>query len=146
MARGPGNPHGYPDYTFPMVWVLQDGELWPIEQWVALQGVEKLWLVSAYPSGGGDILTANIYTVPAGKKLYVVHQTSTTQVKGRITLESPAGTALEYVNLSAFTSIVDPFAPPVTVPAGQLMRGVFENNDSAAGYMRMTVRAFELDV
>lgn len=146
MSRTIGNPHGWPDYTWPMVWVLQDAELWPIEQWVAHQGQEKLWFVEVGVAGGASQVV-NVYTVPAGKKLYVTRCWCSQEQLTHFVFgyDSPMtywfrGTVGQYVPLLL------PFAPPATLAAGHILAIGFLNLGVPAMTARATITAFELDV
>jgi hypothetical protein len=139
-----GNPHGYPDYTYPMIWVLQDGELWPIEQWVAHVGVDKHWLVDV-TLAAGNAGYVEIYTVPAGKKLYVTHMTFRTTAKGTMGLYIfPGSIGLDSVALLAYCTAPSLASPPFTLTAGQYLRFDAINADTVAGTFRVVVHAFEL--
>jgi hypothetical protein len=140
-----GNPHGYPDYTWPMVWVLQDGELWPIEQWVAKQGVDKSWYTLTSVNASQEVLV-DLYTVPAGKVLYVVHFEASMNVKGTVGVRyNPPLVWSAVFFLGARVPVVDPFAPPIVVATGKTLSVDTVNEDTIAGYSRIVVRAYELD-
>lgn len=144
--RGVGNPHGYPDYTWPMVWVLQDGELWPIEQWVAHVGIEKHWLVDLNLAASGFGYTT-VYTVPAGKKLYVTHTTFSTTAKGSMGLYIYSGAVgVDSVALLGYHSLASILGPPVTLAAGKYLRFDAINDDSVTGRFRVVIHAFEQEV
>jgi hypothetical protein len=143
---GIGNPHGYPDYTWPMVWVLQDGELWPIEQWVAHQGEEKHFFAEANVAAGSPS-PVTLYTVPANKKLYVVGYTSGAQVKGYHSLFN--GTTSVYYKafwIPAYGSQSVAISPPVTLTAGQALKAQRYNFDAVDGTFTVTAAAYELNV
>ncbi len=142
---GIGNPHGYPDYTWPMVWVLQDGELWPIEQWVAKQGVDKLWHVAASVAAGGTT-NVDLYTVPANKALYLVASMISATVLNRTTVlyRVPDVEVSDNLNL-ARQPVPEHLTPPVVIPAGKTLRVTLYNQDVALGSFYGVVRAFEID-
>jgi len=143
---GIGNPHGYPDYTWPMVWVLQDGELWPIEQWVAHIGVEKLWYVSS-DVAAGSYTDTSLYTVPAGKRLYVVRLTAGGQGKGKHSLDALFGVG-RFIDLwtGPYGSLNVNIAPPITLGASQILRVRQTNYDTASLYFTATIQSYEIDV
>jgi hypothetical protein len=129
-----------------MVWVLQDAELWPIEQWVAHIGVEKHWLVDLALSGGGAGYV-EVYTVPAGKKLYLTRMTFRTTAKGTMGLYIyPGSTGIDCAALLAYCTASSVAAPPVTLAAGQYLRFDAINADTVAGAFRCVVHGFEQDV
>jgi len=146
MPRTIGNPHGWPDYTWPMVWVLQDAELWPIEQWVAHQGTEKFWT-----AGGSAALGVNgpytIYTVPVGKVLYLTRYLLSARFDYWAYLDyTPSGTFLSYLYGAAKQPFQETFAPPVTIGAGQSLRITIDNYGPAIEYWYAVIRGFELSV
>jgi hypothetical protein len=145
-VKGIGNPHGYPDYTWPMVWVLQDGELWPIEQWVAHQGQEKLWSVTALVNASQTV-DRLLYTVPAGKVIYLANYCFGGAVKGsHVLLYTAPDVLLKYFSLSAYASIDGGMRPPVVIPAGKNIYVRFSNADTTANTMHAALQAYELDV
>jgi len=140
-----GNPHGYPDYTWPMVWVLQDAELWPIEQWAAHVGVHKVWHVSWSQAAAGET-SQGLYTVPAGKLVYVIHYISASDQPGVHRLVwTPPDTRPFEGPVAASNPIVIPWAPPLTVSAGKTIYVSILNRGSVTANDYVTVLAFELD-
>jgi len=129
-----------------MVWVLQDAELWPIEQWVAHQGVEKLWYVYwSIPMGSTH--DTSVYTVPANKKLYLCHFAPSGQGKGQHMLYTATPTLyLKNAWLQAYASIDFPITPPVVLPAGCNLRLYQANWEGVESSFISTIQAYELDV
>ncbi len=145
MPQGIGNPHGYPDYTWPMVWVLQDGELWPIEQWVAKQGVQKAWQVDWTETPGAQTPQA-LYTVPSGKIIYATHYFSSSTEDGWHWFQYVSPTVITYKGrVAALTPVVVRYAPPIVVPAGKTIRVSILNSGAVNAYNSATVLAYELD-
>jgi hypothetical protein len=144
--RSIGNPHGYPDWTFPMIWVLQDGELWPIEQWVARQGVAKHWRVAG---NIGDLanLATNVYTVPANKVLYVSYfNFSAADIcEHQLRFGSPSQYIAD-VYLLGNTPVVAAVTPPVIIPAGDTLVYHIWNQTHTVAQYRAVIHAYELDV
>jgi hypothetical protein len=144
MPRTIGNPHGWPDYTWPMVWVLQDADLWPIEQWVAHQGQEKLWHDMANLAAGFS-QTSPLYTVPVGHKLYVVSYLVSGEQNALFRLRRDAG-AVYYADLYTMGRYPVPiyFRPPVVLTAGQVLESNIVNQGAAAGIFIAVVQGFDL--
>lgn len=145
-SKGIGNPHGYPDWTWPMIWVLQEGELWPIEQWVARQGEHKNWRLTDYELAGGTF-GGTIYTVPAGKKLYItsVNMSSEVDVSGAVYNFTGPSYILDYEQ-RAMTTLYTRVVPPFTLAAGNQLRYSGRNEDTNAGSIYHVIRGYELEV
>lgn len=144
-AKHPGNPHGYPDYTWPMVWVLQDGELWPIEQWAAHQGVQKSWYLE-FAVNAGALGSVSIYTVPTGKKLYLIHDIfSGTQLGMHALYYLPADVVMYALDVLADTPFLTRAAPPFVLAGGQTLWAQFRNRGGAIATIRHAILAYELD-
>lgn len=139
-----GNPHGYPDYTWPMVWVLQDGELWPIEQWVAKQGVEKHWVLDTTQAAGTESYS-NLYTVPVGKVLYIVNFMFSSTQPGIFQVDStgvPGVMAFAY-HLASSPVFADIRPPAVNGPASTI-RVWKKNTGGVNASIAAVVRGFEM--
>jgi hypothetical protein len=140
-----GNPHGYPDWTVPMIWVLQDGELWPIEQWVAKQGVQKSWSIGASIAGLGSTDT-DLYTVPAGKVFYLVRFRFSSEKKGGFVLRNYNPDFIHFlIHVAGYVGDAYTFAPPEVIAAGKTVRIRMENHDAASGYFASGAAGYELD-
>jgi hypothetical protein len=119
---GIGNPHGYPDFTWPMVWVLQDGELWPIDAWLSRKGQQVSFL------GSGNCVTGNTAflatrTVPVGRVFYVVGVAGAVDYHGATLCKTYLEIAGAIVGLIAGCSgATDILAAPFRATAGQLVR------------------------
>ncbi len=141
---GIGNPHGYPDYTWPMIWVLQDGELWPIEQWVAKQGVEKNFLVNVSIAAGA-FYEVTLYTVPPGKALYVVHWVHSGRIQNTAQVwRAGGGIVFSRIYQAAYIPYSEAIVPPVVVPAGSTLGFRCDSLDASGGYVGTTLRCYEI--
>lgn len=146
MPRTIGNPHGWPDYTWPMVWVLQDAELWPIEQWVAHQGQHKLWYIAVSVPGSGYGYV-DVYTVPAGKKLYLIrYWASLGGLADHIIYYNPPTVILFDGVIQQNTPMLLPLAPPIVLSAGKTLSVGYTNGSTVPFTAHATLAAFELDV
>jgi len=139
-------PSGYPDWTWPMVWVLQEGELWPISDWVAKQGQFKSWLVHRLLAGGAtdDI---SVYQVPVGKVLYLVTHIASAdgRLKTQLYYVTPTVTVSQFFTL-AYDALVERFIPPVKLTAGKHMSIYMRNMESGNTDVYQTIQAYEQDV
>jgi hypothetical protein len=137
---------GYPDWTAPIVFVLQEGELWPITEWVSRQGQEKMWFVwvtvPAMGSAGVDV-----YTVPAGKKLYLMRYWSALGALEEhiLAYKTPTVTLFDGV-VDKNTALLLPFSPPITLVAGKTLRLDYVNGDNLQCVCKATIQAYELPV
>jgi len=140
-----GNPHGYPDWTLPIIWVLQDGELWPIEQWVAKQGVAKHWRIAGGLGDKENVATA-IYTVPANKVLYVTYFNFSARdiCEHQIYFDSPAQYIAD-IYLLAYAPLVAAVTPPVVISAGETLTYHIWNQTPNVTAYRAVIHAYELD-
>ena len=137
---------GYPDYTFPMIWVLQQGELWPITEWVSRQGQKKSWRVVANVGALG-ISTFNLYTVPAGKKLYITSAMFSNDVNWRHQLYvMPDATYIADFYQGAYETEQNMYVPCEAVAAGKVLWYAAHNLTAGAGGTLALVHAYELTV
>lgn len=136
---------GYPDWSYPIIWATQEGELWPISEWVAKQGQQKLWFYEASIAGGASD-TELIYTVPAGKKIYLIRywgsqeQPTTT----RIYYTTPTVTLFRGYTAQGVPALL-PMGPPIVIEAGKNLYLYLFNRGASAMTANATLAAFELD-
>lgn len=135
---------GYPDWCFPIIFVLQEGELWPIEQWVAHQGQHKVWENYATMAGYADDTLA-LYTVPHGSALYVTSFIVGWQGMGRaLLLYSPPPTYFGGGFVPTHGTVPEHIAPPMVIHEDKIVYLYLKNDDANAAYYFYTMRGFEL--
>jgi len=139
-------PSGFPDYTCPIIWVAQEGQLWPITDWVAKQGQKKSWRIEGTLAASGTLLTA-LYTIPAGKKLYVPSAVFSNEVNTRHQLYyTPASQFITDFFQGPYRADQHMFQPPEPISAGQtLYYYVMNLTGGPEGFIGM-VLAYEIDV
>lgn len=137
---------GYPDWSYPIIWVTQDGELWPISEWVAKQGIKKSWrLVDTVLAFGIDVHA--LYTVPAGKRLYVASAIFSNDVNMRLQLYyTPAGVYITDFYQGPYVANFHHYAPPEPLAAGQTLYVALHNLTAGTGGALVNVLAWENDV
>lgn len=129
-----------------MIWVLQDGELWPIDQWVALKGEEKYWTIWQNIAANTSY-SWSIYTVPAGKKLYIVRAIMGGTRIALWHLYKAGPTTIFRVYTNVRETFWAPLTPPATVAAGETLVLYITNEDlTNSGNFPATVTAYELEV
>lgn len=139
-------PSGFPDYTCPIIWVAQEGQLWPITDWVAKQGQKKSWRIEGTVGAMGTVVTA-LYTIPAGKKLYVPSAVFSNDINARHALYyTPAAQFITDFFQGPYRADQHMFQPPEPVSAGQTLYYSIQNLTGGAGGFIGMILAYEIDV
>lgn len=137
---------GYPDWQYPIVFVLQEGELWPILEWVSRQGQFKSWRIQGSITASGTVEDM-IYTVPANKVLYVVSHIPTANGDMRSDLHYYAPKVnMGLSHTLAYTSFLERFNPPIKLIATKDFRVITRNLEASSQYYYHTILAYELPV
>lgn len=137
---------GYPDWTAPIVFVLQEGELWPITEWVARQGQEKLWYIEVAVAASATE-TVNVYEVPDTKKLYLIRfWGSQEQITDYVFQYITPTKVLFKGRVGQYGPLLLAFAPPTILTAGKWIQLSFTNRGASGMTAKATLTAFELTV
>lgn len=137
---------GYPDWSYPIIWVTQEGELWPISEWVAKQGIKKYWRLVDTVAGMATDIHA-LYTVPANKKLYVASAIFSNDVNMRHELYyTPASVHITDFYQGPYVANFHHYAPPEPIAAGETLYVALHNLTAGAGGALVNVLAWESDV
>lgn len=136
----------YPDWTFPIVFVLQEGELWPINEWVARMGEKKSWrVVDTVNAMATD--THELYTVPANKKLYISSGMFSNDVNMRhqlYYLDDAIYIADFYQG--GYVTEQNLYVPCEAITAGQVLWYAAHNLTGGGGGTLALIHGYELDV
>jgi hypothetical protein len=139
-------PSGFPDYTCPIIWVAQEGQLWPITDWVAKQGQKKSWHVVGTVGAMGTVITT-LYTVPAGKKLYVPSAVFSNDVNMRHQLYyTPAALYITDFYQGPYRADQHMYQPPEAISAGETFYYAAMNLTGGVGGFLAMILAYEIDV
>jgi len=131
--------------TISIIFTDQSVAVWSVDAWVARQGQEKRFRRSVSLAVGiGDAY--DLYTIPAGKKLYVVWYKVTSEQKGLYNLlKMPGSESYGETHSEGFAAKYYTFIPPLTFAAGETVRVNAENYGTATAYFVSTVFGYELD-
>jgi len=123
----------------------QSVAVWSVDAWVARQGQEKRFRRSVNLNPGiGDAY--DLYTVPTGKKLYVVWYKVTSEQKGVYNLlKMPASESYGETHSEGYACKYFTFIPPLTFAAGESVRANAQNDGAAAAFFISTAFGYELD-
>jgi hypothetical protein len=135
---------GYPDWCLPIVFVLQEGELWPITEWASHQGLHKHWRVRDTVAAMGYEYT-DLYEVPDGSVLYVASAVFSNEDCAEHTLyyTDPA-VYIDDMYIFEGAAHRSLYIPPEPLTAGKILSvGIQNSVNNAIGYA-VVVRAWEI--
>jgi len=134
-------PIGAPDYQVNVRLVEQLKALLDWLQWAVLREFDKEFYVTMYVAAGA-VESVTVYTVPAGKKLYISDVLVSSNVKGYARVQL-AGDYYFRGYISPFTAVPSMYHKVKRLVEGEAVRFTSENMDAVDGYFVYTVLGWE---